>query len=81
MIRFIDLGNQVNDFEENFAFFSTNTNQFIRFGVDDIFDSEADFLEAFEAEKFSTPENKAYLLKRLQDFIPDKFKVITTELT
>jgi hypothetical protein len=74
MIRCIDLGNQINEWEHSFCFFSTVTEEFIKVGVDSIFDSEADLIEAFDGDcgyKNSEP-HKARLLR----LIPDKFKKV-----
>ena len=43
MIRFIELGNQINEWANEFAFYDTCIDKFIDFGNDETFESRADF--------------------------------------
>jgi hypothetical protein len=45
MIRFVKIGNQINEDEDSFAFFDTVTDKFMEFDGEQVFEHLSDFVE------------------------------------
>lgn len=76
MIRFIDLGHQIDIFEEesHFAFYDTMTDSFLSFGGCQVFTSLDDFAEAWDISMGQgRPEDFCGGIHRFINLVPEKF--------
>lgn len=75
MIRFVDLGYQIDEDFKYFSFFSTTHNAFIRIGADVVFESIEDLKEAInlatntKGKKLVDPVMEA----RLLSLVPEEY--------
>jgi len=71
MIRFVDLRNLSYEGSTEFAFFNTVTDSFKEFAVEQVWESKAEFIDAFEAVGGDANPIERYTDK-IPDWVPDK---------
>lgn len=69
MLRFIDLGNQINEDSKAFAFYNTVTDHFVDIGPNHVWESQAGFISDYRFYE----ENIRHLARFLS-VIPEEWK-------
>lgn len=62
MIRYIYIGDQINDEDESFAFFDTIPDRFVTIAMQQVFDDKSDLIDAMKADRMG-PERRARLIR------------------